>query len=53
MTTKHSLGSVMLCALLLAIFAEVVRSIVHEGLRPPKPRPANPLSAWKPGHDQG
>lgn len=43
---------VPLCALLFAIIAEVVRSIVREGLRAPKPRQSNPLSAWKPGHGE-
>ncbi|WP_299643865.1 hypothetical protein [Devosia sp.] len=44
---------VPLCALLFAIIAEVVRASLREGLRPPKPRQSNPLSAWKPGHDEG
>jgi len=42
---------VPLCALLFAIIAEVVRSILREGLQPVKPRQSNPLSAWKPGHE--
>lgn len=45
---------VPLCALLFAIIAEVVRSILHDGLRhQPKPRAANPLAAWKPGTGEG
>lgn len=44
---------VPLCALLLAILVEVVRASLREGLRPPKPRQADPLSAWRPGHDEG
>jgi len=44
---------VPLTALLFAIIVEVVRSILREGLRPAKPRQANPLSAWKPGHGEG
>ena len=44
---------VPLCALLFAILVEVVRSILREGLQPAKPRRANPLDAWKPGHGEG
>jgi hypothetical protein len=45
---------VPLCALTFAIMAEVVRSILRDGLRhQPKPRAANPLAAWKPGTGEG
>jgi hypothetical protein len=50
--TAVVLLTVPLCALLLAILVEVVRSIVREGLQTPKPRQSNPLSAWKPGHGE-
>jgi hypothetical protein len=44
---------VPLCALLLAILVEVVRSVLREGLQAPKPRNTSPLSAWKPGNGEG
>ncbi len=44
---------VPLCALILAILVEVVRSILREGLQSPKARESNPLSGWKPGHGEG
>lgn len=44
---------VPLCALVLALLIEVVRSVVREGLRQPAPRQANPLVAWKPGSNEG
>lgn len=44
---------VPLCALLLAILVEVVRSTLRDGLSAPKPRQPNPLAAWKPGHGEG
>lgn len=42
---------VPLCALVLAIFAEVVRLIIAGGLKVERARPHNPLSAWRPGHE--
>jgi TRAP-type C4-dicarboxylate transport system permease small subunit len=44
---------VPLCALLLAIIVEVVRSIVRDGLRYQAPRKANALESWKPGMGEG
>ncbi len=41
---------VPLCALILAITVEVVRSILRDGLRTrPRSRHGNPLASWKPG----
>ena len=44
---------VPLCALLFAILIEVARSVVREGLQPPRTRQAKPLAAWKPGRGEG
>lgn len=56
-TTEVDTGVVLLlvplCALLLAILVEVVRSTLREGLTAPKARQPNPLAAWKPGHGEG
>jgi hypothetical protein len=44
---------VPLCALLLAVMFEAVRSIMRENMHEPTPRRANPLDAWKPGMGEG
>lgn len=44
---------VPLCALLLAIIVEVVRSIMRDGISQPAPRKTNSLDAWKPGTGEG
>ncbi len=44
---------VPLCALLLAVIFEAVRSIMRDNLREPAPRKTNPLDAWKPGMGEG
>lgn len=44
---------VPLCALLLAIIVEVVRSIMRDGVSQPAPRRASSLDAWKPGTREG
>src|SRR6476620_10987660 len=42
---------VPLCALVFAIFVEVVRLIVKGNVKIERPRTHNPLSAWRPGHE--
>ncbi len=44
---------VPLCALVFALLVEVVRTMIAGGLKQDRPRPANPLAAWRPGNGEG
>lgn len=44
---------VPLCALVFALLVEVARTTMAGGLRQERPRPANPLAAWRPGNGEG
>ena len=44
---------VPLCALLLSVIFEVVRSVMRENMHDPAPRRTNPLDSWKPGMGEG